>query len=136
MFRMSPEPLDTAALRREILAPGGGALVVFEGTVRDHNHGRAVTRLEYEGAEVVADREFTRIETEVREQFDFLNVLCVHRVGTLGPGETAVWIGATSVHRSAAFAVCQYVINEVKKRLPIWKKEYYRDGESSWINAP
>lgn len=136
MFRLSTEPLDYALLRREVLEPDGGALVVFEGTVRNHNQGRAVTQLEYEGAEALAAKEFLRLEAEVREQFDFLKVLCVHRVGRLAPGDTAVWIGVTSVHRSAAFAACQFVIHELKKRLPIWKKEYYADGDSGWINAP
>ncbi len=136
MFRLSPQPLDPAQLRRELVEPEGGALVVFEGVVRNHNQGRAVTRLDYEGAEALAIREFDRIEREVREQFDFLKVLCVHRVGQLAAGDIAVWIGVTSVHRSAAFAACQFVINELKKRLPIWKKEHYAEGDSGWINAP
>lgn len=136
MFRLGTDPIDGAALRRELIQPSGGALVVFEGTVRDHNHGRPVALLEYEGAQVIAGKEFARIVAEVREQFDFMDLLCVHRVGQLQPGETAVWIGVTSVHRSAAFAACQYVINELKKRLPIWKKEHYADGDSGWINSP
>jgi molybdopterin synthase catalytic subunit len=136
MFLLQAEPLDADALRRALVRPSGGALVVFEGTVRDHNGGRAVVALEYEGAAALAEREFARLEAEMREQFDFLQVTCIHRVGRLKPGETAVWIGVTSVHRSAAFAACQYVINELKKRLPIWKKEYYADGDSGWINAP
>ena len=136
MFRLSAAPLDPAGLRRELIDPAGGALAMFEGTVRNQNQGRAVTRLEYEGAETMAQKEFARIEADVREQFDFLRVLCVHRVGSLQPGESAVWVGVTAIHRSAAFAACQYVLDEVKKRLPVWKKEHYAEGDSGWINAP
>lgn len=136
MFRLSPETLDPTALRSELIDPAGGALAMFEGTVRDHNHGRAVAQLEYEGAEAIAQKEFERIDAEAREQFEFLRVLCVHRVGSLKPGDSAIWVGVTSIHRSAAFAACRYVVDEVKKRLPIWKKEHYADGDSGWINAP
>jgi molybdopterin synthase catalytic subunit len=136
MLTLSQEPLDDTKLRKELFNPSAGALVVFEGTVRARTHDRDVVRLEYEGAEPLAQNEFSKIVDEARAQFEFIEARCAHRVGILRPGEVAVWIGVTSAHRSAAFAACKYLIDEVKKRLPIWKKEHYADGASAWINAP
>jgi molybdopterin synthase catalytic subunit len=116
--------------------PDAGALVVFEGRVRNVNQGRPVTCLEYEGAEALAGREFARIEADVLDRFDVLDVHCVHRVGTLKVGDIAVWIGVVAAHRAAAFEACRYTIDELKQRLPIWKKEVYTDGNSGWINSP
>ncbi len=136
MFALSATPIDPEQQRKAILAPEGGALVEFSGTVRNLNNGRAVLALEYEGAEALAKKEFDKIETEARAAFSILRLHCAHRVGHLTPGETSVWIGVTAVHRDAAFAACQFAINQLKRRLPIWKKEFYADGDSGWINAP
>lgn len=136
MFELTNNPIDQEQMRRGIVSPEGGALVEFAGTVRNSNRDRAVTALEYEGAEVLARKEFDKIETEARASFSILRLNCVHRTGRLAPGETAVWIGVTALHRDAAFAACQFAINQLKKRLPIWKKEHYADGDSGWINAP
>lgn len=136
MFKLSNSPLDTKALATALEDAHAGALVTFEGKVRNHNHGRAVTKLEYEGAEDMASAEFAKIVTDAREQFEIVGAAGAHRVGILHPGETAVWIGVTSVHRSAAFAACKFLIDELKKRLPVWKKEHYTDGSSDWINNP
>ena len=136
MFTLHTTPLDAAALRADLLTQAAGALVVFEGWVRDHSHGRAVIRLEYEGAEILAAREFALIADEAKTNFGVLALRCAHRVGVLQPGEAAVWVGVISAHRGAAFEACRYVIDELKKRLPVWKKEFYADGDSGWINAP
>lgn len=136
MFSLHPEPFDAADLRADLLQRAAGALVVFEGWVRDHNHGRAVIRLDYEGAETLAAREFEVIAGEAKAKFGVLALRCAHRTGTLKPGEAAVWVGVISAHRGAAFDACHYVIDELKKRLPVWKKEFYADGDSGWINAP
>ncbi|HMP76786.1 MAG TPA: molybdenum cofactor biosynthesis protein MoaE [Kiritimatiellia bacterium] len=136
MFRLTNQPIDAEALRRELVSPDGGALVEFTGTVRDHNAQRNVVALEYEGVEGLAQNEFAKIEAEARNSFSILRMACVHRTGRLEPGEPAVWMGVTAVHREAAFAACQYGINQLKKRLPIWKKEHYREGDSGWINSP
>lgn len=136
MFKLTDQPIDVAALRRELISPGSGALVEFSGTVRNRNHGREVTALDYEGAEPLALAEFARIEAEARTSFAVSRIDCVHRTGRLSPGDTAVWIGVTAIHRDAAFSACQFVINQLKQRLPIWKKEFYREGDSGWINAP
>ena len=115
MLTLSKEPLDDTALRKALFNPQAGALVVFEGTVRDSNAGREVRQLEYEGTAKLAENEFEKIVTEARAQFEFLEARCVHRVGILNPGDVAVWIGVTSAHRSAAFAACKYLIDELKK---------------------
>ncbi len=136
MFSLSPQPIDPEYLRKAILSPEGGALVEFSGTVRIQNCDRDVTALEYEGAEALAKKEFDKIEAEAHETFKVLRIHCTHRVGRLTPGETSVWIGVTAIHRDAAFAACQFAINQLKRRLPIWKKEHYANGDSGWINAP
>jgi molybdopterin synthase catalytic subunit len=136
MFTLHATPLDAALLRRDLLTQAAGALVVFEGWVRDHSHGRTVIRLDYEGAEQLAAREFSVLAGEAKAKFGVLALRCAHRVGSLQPGEAAVWVGVISAHRGAAFDACRYVIDELKKRLPVWKKEFYADGDSGWINAP
>jgi molybdopterin synthase catalytic subunit len=135
-FTLSARPLDTTAPRNELAGAGAGALVEFEGRVRDRNEGRMVTQLEYEGAEALATGEFEKIATEARAKFEILDLRGIHRTGKLAVGEVAVWIGVTAAHRGPAFDACRFVIDELKKRLPIWKKEYYLEGDSGWINAP
>lgn len=135
MFKLSPEPFDLDALRRRLAFPHAGALATFEGRVRDHNDGRPVVTLEYEAFAALAEKEGARILAEVREKFPVLDAICVHRTGSLRPGDLAVWIGVASAHRAAAFDACRYVLDEAKARVPIWKKEHYADGASVWINS-
>lgn len=136
MMALTKDVIDVEAARRALLSPDCGALVEFTGVVRNLNQGRAVTALEYEGAPDLAAAEFARIETEARASFAIMKIACVHRIGRLAPGDVAVWLGVTAPHRDAAFAACQYLINQLKQRVPIWKKERYGDGESGWINHP
>lgn len=136
MFTLSDEPIDSEGLRKSMQTASAGALVVFEGHVRDQNEGRSVTRLDYEGAAELAGNEFGKIADEVMQKFDITQIRCVHRVGTLAIGDVAVWIGVTAPHRGAAFDACRMVIEELKARLPIWKKEFYTDGDSGWLNSP
>lgn len=136
MFALRAEPLDEAALLQHIADPSAGACVSFFGRVRSRNRNREVLYIEYEAAENEARDEFERIVGELRQKFDVRNVHCVHRIGRVHLGEPAVWIGVTSVHRSPAFAACQYVLDELKKRMPIWKKEYYADGGAQWLGSP
>jgi adenylyltransferase/sulfurtransferase len=103
--------------------------------VRDHNEGRSVARLEYEAFEDLAVKEGERIVAEAAARFDVKHAACVHRVGSLGIGDLAVWVGVSAVHRGEAFAACRYIIDAVKYRLPIWKKEHYTDGDSGWVNC-
>lgn len=136
MFRLSDQPLDADVLRATLDRDDAGALVVFEGRVRRENDGRPVERLDYEAAEKLAVTEGETILREARERFAILDAVCVHRVGSLGLGELAVWIGVVSAHRDAAYEASRYIIEQLKVRVPIWKKEHYDDGQSKWLNSP
>jgi adenylyltransferase/sulfurtransferase len=135
MFRFASTPLDEAALRAELSDPSCGGFAAFEGWVRDHNEGRRVRRLEYEAFEPLAIKEGKRIVAEAIARFGVEHASCVHRIGALGIGETAVWVGVTARHRDEAFRACRYIIDEVKHRVPIWKKEHYENGDSGWVNC-
>ena len=114
---------------------GIGARSVFERTVRDTNDGHDVTKLEYECYESLAMKEGNKILGEAIEKFGLIDAFCIHRIGTLEIGETAVIVVATSGHRDEAFKGCRYIIDEVKCRVPIWKKEHYQDGETEWLKG-
>lgn len=134
-FRFLRSPIDTGALRAELADPGCGGYAAFEGWVRDHNEGHAVRRLEYEAYETLAVREAGRIMAEASARFPVAHIACAHRLGELAVGELAVWVGVSAAHRHEAFLACRYVIDEIKHRLPIWKKEHYASGDSGWVNC-
>ena len=112
-----------------------GAFCAFEGRVRNHSDGRKVIALEYEALDPLCQKEAGKIFQEVGKKFNVLNVTCCHRVGKLSVGEMAVWVGVSASHRDDAFKACRYIIDEIKARLPIWKKEFYADGDSGWVNG-
>jgi molybdopterin synthase catalytic subunit len=134
-FELSAGAIDPQALRLPFADPHCGAYASFEGWVRDHNDGRRVLRLEYEAYVPLATAEGARIVEEASRRFAVTRLACVHRVGSLAIGDLAVWVGAGAAHRDAAFAACRYVIDEVKARVPIWKKEHYTDGSSGWVGC-
>ena len=134
-FRFSPTPLDESTLRAELSDPACGGYAAFEGWVRDHNEGQRVRRLEYEAFEPLAIKEGERIIAEAIARFGVEHAACVHRIGALAIGEKAVWVGVTARHRDEAFRACRYIIDEVKHRVPIWKKEHYENGDSGWVNC-
>jgi molybdopterin synthase catalytic subunit len=134
-FSFSAEPFSPEALRVGLADPACGGYASFEGWVRNHNEGRRVLRLEYEAYETLGVKEGERIVAEALERFGVRRIACVHRVGDLAIGELAVWVGVSAAHRDEAFAACRYVIDEVKQRLPIWKKEHYPEGDSGWVNC-
>jgi len=134
-FSLHELPLPLASLRAQLQQPECGAYVAFEGWVRDHNDGRRVLRLEYEAFAPLALSEGERIIAAARERFGVEHAYCAHRVGALGIGELAVWVGVSAAHRGEAFDACRYIIDEIKHRVPIWKKEYYQDGDSGWVNC-
>ncbi len=134
-FSFSAGPLDLARQRMELADPAAGGYVAFEGWVRNRNEGRQVQRLEYEAFEKLAVKEGTRIVEEAIGRFGVSTAACVHRIGLLEIGEVAVWVGVAAEHRDEAFAACRYIIDEVKHRVPIWKKEHYIDGDSGWVNC-
>ena len=134
-FRFSSSALEPESLRTELADPTCGGYTAFEGWVRNHNEGREVRHLEYEAFAELAVREGERIIAEACERFGVDNARCVHRVGDLALGELAVWVGVSARHRDEAFKACRYIIDEVKHRVPIWKKEHYVDGDSGWVNC-
>jgi molybdopterin synthase catalytic subunit len=134
-FRFSHSALDPQQLRRELADPACGGYAAFEGWVRDHNEGERVRHLEYEAFESLAVREGERILGEARTRFGVTHAACAHRLGDLAVGELAVWVGVSAAHRDEAFRACRYIIDEVKHRLPIWKKEHYLNGDSGWVNC-
>ena len=134
-FRLTTAPIEIPALRSALADPTCGGFASFEGWVRDHNEGAQVLRLEYEAYEALAVREGGRIIAEAVRRFGVTRAACVHRLGSLAIGDVAVWVGASSPHRDEAFLACRYVIDEVKHRLPIWKKEHYLSGDSGWVNC-
>ena len=134
-FSLQAEPIDTDTLRRHVNDPQCGAYSSFEGWVRNENEGRAVLRLEYEAYAPLAIAEAERIVDEAIRRFEIKKAFCAHRVGTLDVGELAVCVGVSAPHRADAFAACRYIIDEIKHRLPIWKKEYYADGDAQWVNC-
>lgn len=135
LFRLSEQTIDVESLRQEMNSDEAGAFVSFEGRVRNFNDGKAVSRLEYEAYEALALKEAKKIMEEARQLFPVLAITCVHRVGALEIGEIAVWVGVLSRHRGEGFDACRYVIDQVKSRVPIWKKEFYTDGSTSWVNC-
>src|SRR5580692_6422896 len=134
-FRFAHSAIDTAVARRELLDVGAGGYVSFEGWVRNYSEGREVTRLEYEAFEDLAVKEGERILAEAAARFPIKRALCIHRVGALNLADMAVWVGVSSAHRGEAFDACRFIIDEVKHRVPIWKKEHYRSGDSGWVNC-
>ena len=117
-----------------VSAGESGAIVTFEGTVRNHNRGRRVTHLYYDAYSPMAAREMERIRAEAMQRWPLRAMAIVHRIGRLEIGEGSVLIAVSSAHRQDAFAACQFAINTLKKTVPIWKKEYYEDGEV-WIES-
>ena len=133
-FTLSDSSIQVASLRDALVHRHAGAFTSFEGWVRDHNQGRGVDGLRYEAYVVLAQAEGNRVLQEAQYKFAIVDARCVHRIGELGIGELAVWVGVTAAHRDAAFAACRYIIDEVKSRVPIWKHERYREGGAEWLH--
>jgi molybdopterin synthase catalytic subunit len=134
-FSVSDTPIDPVAARRSVADNSCGALVVFEGWIRDHNEGQAVERLEYEVYRPLAEKEGEFIIGEACDRFGISNAMCIHREGLLELSDIAVIVCVSSPHRGEAFDACRYIIDEVKTRLPIWKKEHYVSGITEWVNC-
>lgn len=133
MFEISSETLNREELSASLLNEKAGALVVFEGQVRNHNEGKKVLSLEYQVYHELALKEGARILDEAKEKFQLHSIRCVHREGHLNLSDIAIWIGATASHRDAAFKATRFVIDEIKLRLPVWKKEHYADQAPEWV---
>ena len=135
MMEISQAAIDPTALQRSLVNPAAGGYCAFEGWVRNENEGHVVERLEYEAYEPLCISEGEKVLAEAKKKFPYLEARCVHRVGLLEIGDCAVWIGVVSAHRDEAFKACRYIIDEIKQRLPVWKKEHYANGDSGWVNC-
>ncbi len=127
-FRITRDPIIAPDLARDLRAAKDGAVVIFEGFVRNHSCGRATLFLEYEAYEPMAIRKMEELGAEAKQKFAIDGIGMIHRLGRLEIGETSVAIIVTAEHRRAAFEACQYAINRLKQIVPIWKKEYFADG--------
>jgi len=134
MVRLQAEPIPLVELYREAGSDGDGAVVLFVGTVRNRNKGRNVLYLEYEAYPEMAEAEMRKIESEVLTRYAVSLVVLVHRTGRLEIGEASVIAAVASAHRADAFEACRFVIDSLKERVPIWKKEVFEGGEV-WIEG-
>jgi MoaE-MoaD fusion protein len=131
-FELTTEPIDVGAVARRVVLPECGATVTLDGYAREWTNGRRTLYLVYEAYEPMALTEMQRLGIEAHEQFDIAHLGIVHRTGRLEIGETSVVIAASAPHRKAAFQACEWAIRELKRTVPIWKKEVYADGEE-WV---
>ena len=128
-------PIDVARLIARVSNHSNGAILTFVGTVRELNDGRGVTGMEYSAYRSMAERELVDIAREAVEQFGSDDIAIEHRLGTLDLGEASVAIAVGHAHRGAAYDASRYLIEQLKKRVPIWKLEHYVDGTREWVNA-
>ena len=134
MYRVTEKALELQELIEFVADPGAGAVATFIGTARNHNEGRKVLSLDYEAYPEMAEKELAQLGQEAQEQWNLCRLAIVHRVGPVQIGEPSVMIVVSAAHRQDAFAACRFAIEEIKKRVPIWKKEVFEGGEV-WIGT-
>ena len=132
--RLTSQPIDGTALTREVAADDRGAVSIFLGTVRNSNEGRPVSGIDYSAYDAMAIAEMSRIVDEACERFRGVVIAVEHRIGTLQVGDVSVAIACAHAHRAQALDANRYVIEELKRRVPIWKREHYLDGTSEWVD--
>ena len=126
-------PIDAIALVRECASSRNGASVLFLGTVRDMNDGQPVTALDYSAYGSMAERELAAIAAEASSRWETADIVIEHRTGQLGLGDVSVAIVVAHPHRGPAYEASRYIIEELKKRLPVWKREHYASGQQEWV---
>ncbi len=134
MFRVSDKPIDLQELVNYVSDPEAGAIATFIGTTRNNNEGRKVIALDYDGYAEMAEKELARIGDDAKTKWPICRMAIVHRLGPVQITEASVIIAVSAGHRDAAFAACRFAIEEIKKSVPIWKKEMYEGGEV-WIGT-
>lgn len=134
MVRLLAEPIDFQALIESVRSPACGAVVLFLGTVRELTEGRRTLTLDYEAYGAMAEKELTKIEAEARQRWPICEAAIAHRLGRLELGEVSVAVVVSCPHRSQAFDACRFVIDQVKKTVPIWKQEHWADGTQEWVH--
>ena len=135
MFLLQKEVLDPSPLRRAVSDPGHGAVLLFEGVTRDHFEGRRVTHLEYEAYAAMALLEMERIAADALLEWPTVKIAIAHRTGPVGLGETSLIVAVGAPHRPEGYEANRFVLEAIKKRLPVWKKEVYEDGQEWKANA-
>ena len=133
--RLVRMPIDPAALVQEVASSAHGAILLFLGVVRDVNDGRGVTGIEYSAYEAMALSELRAIALEASERFGSPDVVIEHRLGELGLQDASVGIAVAHAHRDEAYALSRWTIEELKRRVPIWKREHYVDGTREWVDS-
>lgn len=127
-------PLDEASIAALVADPAAGAVVTFSGNVRDHDHGRTVARLTYEGHPSAADV-LAEVASEIATRFDLVALAVAHRIGDLAIGDAALVAAVSSGHRGEAFRACAALVDLTKERLPVWKHQVFADGTDEWVNC-
>jgi molybdopterin synthase catalytic subunit len=134
MFRVTNQPIDLQELVRFVTDAEAGAIATFIGTTRNNNDGRTVIALDYDGYAEMAEKELARIGEDAKKRWQICRMAIVHRLGPVQITEASVVIAVSSGHRQAAFAACRFAIEEIKRTVPIWKKEVFEGGEV-WIGT-
>jgi molybdopterin synthase catalytic subunit len=127
-------PISVDEVRLAVTSPSAGACVVFSGDVRDHDHGRAVTSLNYEGHPTAA-AVLAEVAAEVATRHDVIAIAVIHRVGALAVGDAALVAAVSAAHRGEAFAACSDLVDTTKEKLPVWKHQTFADGTEEWVNC-
>jgi MoaE-MoaD fusion protein len=134
LIQLGRHPIDPAALVRHVRTDSDGAIVTFDGCVRDNSHGRRTLYLDYESYESMALAKLREIAADIHAKFAIDRIAIAHRLGRLEIGETSVFIAVSAPHRAAAFDACRFAIDTLKRTVPIWKKEYFADG-ATWADG-
>lgn len=134
LAEVTSEPLDSVAIAALVSDPSTGAVVVFSGDVRDHDHGRAVLSLTYESHPSAAEVMNTVVR-DIAEKLDVTHIAAAHRVGDIPIGEAALVVAVGSSHRGDAFGACREIVDQIKLQLPVWKHQYFADGTDEWVNC-
>ncbi len=137
MYRISADPLDVEQMQAQVAHPGAGAISLFVGVTRSHHQGRPVVRLEYEAYASMACRVMAQLGDEAKAKWSLEAVAIHHRIGLVPVGEASVIIAVSAAHRAEALDACHYLIDRLKEVVPIWKKEFFADGQAQWLaNSP
>ena len=134
MFDLTRDTIDIQKITESVQKPEDGAVVVFDGVVRNHSKGKAVRYLEYDAYETMAIRKLEEVGARAKSKYEIRDIAIVHRLGHMEVGECSVAIVVASAHRDPAFDACRFAIDTIKEIVPIWKKEFYEDGEV-WIEG-
>ena len=135
-FELADNKIDRQLLVEKFSDPACGAFVSFEGWVRNHHENRQVSHLFYEAYPELALNEGRAVMQQALDKYAINSAICIHRLGKLQIGDMAVWVGVNAAHRDAAFQACRFIIDDIKARIPIWKKEFYLDSNSPrWLES-